>query len=530
MKQIILKEHDGLFLHLVENLITKVEIFGLHFAKLDIRQDSSIHIKLIKKLIEGKLIPADYAKKSDAEKIEWLTRNATKIKIPELKDPVLKDVFESMKVMKVIKNTTARRCNRYIISHSPPLDVMRVYAFLLMSGWKKANMKVDIIPLIESVVDLRDAEIIMEELYTNKTYMEHLRRRNNTQTIMLGFSDGSKDGGYLMGNWGIYKAKEALTRVSQKYGISVIFFDGRGGAAARGGGKTHNFFASMGKNIANNEIQLTIQGQTVSSNFGTVESAQYNLEQLIHAGVSTDVLSNKEYTFTPDQEDVLQQLAEDSFVSYTKMKDHPQFMNYLQEVSPLMFYSDTNIASRPTKRGTGKMTMEDLRAIPFSASWSQLKQNVTGFIGVGTGLRKATEKGNMGKLQALYKDSLFFRTLIDNCEMAMKKSFFPLTAYLAKNKKFGGFWRMIHDEYELTIEYLRILTGHRDLMHDYPVENISISMREKIILPLLTIQQFAMAKIRQLEKEGAGDKAKEPYGKLVMRCSFGIINAGRNSA
>jgi phosphoenolpyruvate carboxylase len=360
--------------------------------------------------------------------------------------------------------------------------------------------------------------------------MEHLRRRNNTQTIMLGFSDGSKDGGYLMGNWGIYKAKEALTRVSQKYGISVIFFDGRGGAAARGGGKTHNFFASMGKNIANNEIQLTIQGQTVSSNFGTVESAQYNLEQLIHAGVSTDVLSNKEYTFTPDQEDVLQQLAEDSFVSYTKMKDHPQFMNYLQEVSPLMFYSDTNIASRPTKRGTGKMTMEDLRAIPFSASWSQLKQNVTGFIGVGTGLRKATEKGNMGKLQALYKDSLFFRTLIDNCEMAMKKSFFPLTAYLAKNKKFGGFWRMIHDEYELTIEYLRILTGHRDLMHDYPVENISISMREKIILPLLTIQQFAMAKIRQLEKEGAGDKAKEPYGKLVMRCSFGIINAGRNSA
>lgn len=532
MKEIILGEHDGLFLHLVENLIIKVQTFGLHFAKLDIRQDSSIHIKLIKQLIDEKRIPAEYLKWDDEAKISWLTENAGEINLPEFKDPVLKDVFESMKAMQYIQESNGEEgCDRYIISHSTSaLDVMRVYAFFLMCGWEKKSLTVDIIPLIESVEDLENAENIMEDLYRNKTYMAHLRKRNNRQTIMLGFSDGSKDGGYLMGNWGIYKAKEALTRVSKKYGISVIFFDGRGGAAARGGGKTHNFFASMGKNIANHEIQLTIQGQTVSSNFGTVESAQYNLEQLVHAGISTDVLSNKKHTFTPEQEDILQQLASDSFVAYTAMKDHPQFMNYLLEVSPLMFYSDTNIASRPTKRGTGKMTMEDLRAIPFSASWSQVKQNVTGFIGVGTALRKAEKKGNLKQLQALYKESLFFKTLIDNCEMAMKKSFFPLTNYLAASKKFGSFWKMIYDEFELTRRYLIKLTGNDDLMHDYPVENVSIGMREKIILPLVTIQQYAMSQIRHLTKEEKEGETGKAYGKLVMRCSFGIINAGRNSA
>ena len=132
----------------------------------------------------------------------------------------------------------------------------------------------------------------MEELYTLPQYRAHLQRRKNKQTIMLGFSDGTKDGGYLMANWSIYKAKEELTKISRQHGVSVVFFDGRGGPPARGGGKTHKFYASLGKNIANEEIQLTIQGQTVSSNFGTIESAQFNIEQLINAGISNDLFAS----------------------------------------------------------------------------------------------------------------------------------------------------------------------------------------------------------------------------------------------
>jgi len=196
----------------------------------------------------------------------------------------------------------------------------------------------------------------------------------------------------------------------------------------------------------------------------------------------------------------------------------------------LKFYSETNIGSRPTKRKKGKMNMEDLRAIPFVGSWAQIKQNVTGYYGVGTALQKMEERGKLGQIKKMYQNSLFFKTLIDNCEMAMKKCFFPLTEYLSKDNKFSEIWNMIYEEYEITKKYLFKLTGHNELMAEYPVEQLSVSMREKMILPLVTIQQFAMANIREIEEEQVRDPLKETYQKLAMRCSFGIINAGRNSA
>jgi phosphoenolpyruvate carboxylase len=408
--------------------------------------------------------------------------------------------------------------------------VLEVYGLFILSGWKKEEMNVDIVPLIETIEDLKNAASIVKTLYENEEYRNHLKRRNDTQVIMLGFSDGTKDGGYLMGNWSIYKTKEDLTAISKQYNVDVIFFDGRGGPPARGGGKTHKFYASMGKNISNKEIQLTIQGQTVSSNFGTIDSAQFNLEQLIHAGISNDLFSKRNITLEKEDEDLLQQLADESFVAYTALKNHPDFMDYLVHVSPLKFYGETNIGSRPSKRGASKLTLDNLRAIPFVGAWSQLKQNVTGYYGVGTGLRKMEKDGKLNKLKTLYRESLFFKTLIDNCEMAMKKCFFPLTEYLSKDEKYGEIWNMIYEEYNVTEKYLYQLTGKNELMAEYPVEQQSISMREKIVLPLVTIQQFAIDNIRQMEEEMIVGDLKNTYEKLAMRCSFGIINAGRNSA
>jgi phosphoenolpyruvate carboxylase len=348
---------------------------------------------------------------------------------------------------------------------------------------------------------------------------------------MVGFSDGTKDGGYLMANWSIYKAKEELTAISKEYGYDVVFFDGRGGPPARGGGKTHKFYASLGKNISSKEIQLTIQGQTVSSNFGTIDSAQFNLEQLINAGISNEILSNKETNLDEQEEKLIQQLADISFESYTQLKDHPDFVDYLVHASPLRFYSDTNIGSRPAKRGaSSKFSLKSLRAIPFVGAWSQLKQNVTGYFGVGTALERLEQQGKLPGIKKLYNESLFFKTLIDNCEMSMVKTFFPLTAHLADHPKFGEIWRIIYEEYELTKQYLFRLTGKTELMADYPIEQQSISMRERIVLPLLTTQQYAMIRVRELEEALINPPIKATYEKLVMRCSFGIINAGRNSA
>jgi phosphoenolpyruvate carboxylase len=533
VRETIIYQHNGLFLHLVDNFINKVHVFGLHFASLDIRQDSSIHEKVYAALAASNdFFPEDFINLPDEEKIAFLLSNRELLPIKDYGDPVINDTLESILGIKKIQEFNGEPgCNRYIISHSrSALNVLEVYALFLLCGWKKEELNVDIVPLIETIEDLQNAAAVLTVLYENEEYRKHLERRNNTQTIMLGFSDGTKDGGYLMGNWSIYKAKEQLTSVSHEHGIKVVFFDGRGGPPARGGGKTHKFYASMGKNIANKEIQLTIQGQTVSSNFGTVEAAQYNFEQLIHAGISNDLFSDRHITLEKQEEELLQQLADESFRAYSALKNHPEFMDYLVEISPLKFYSETNIGSRPTKRGSGKLTLEDLRAIPFVGSWSQLKQNVTGFYGVGYAMQKMDESGQFHRLKTLYQNSLFFKTLIDNCEMAMKKCFFPLTEYLSRDEKFGEFWNMIYSEYLLTEKYLFKLSGHTELMSEYPVEQLSVSMREKIVLPLVTIQQYAMSKIREIQKEQSKDPLKETYDKLVMRCSFGIINAGRNSA
>ncbi len=533
IREILIYQHNGLFLHLVDNLINKIHVFGLHFASIDIRQDSSIHKKVFEALAAaGDILPDDYLQLSDDKKIEFLTTNNKILSSIDFKDPIINDTFESIKAIKLIQEYNGEPgCNRYIISHSSSaLHVLEVYGLFILCGWKKAEMHVDIVPLIETVEDLQNAASTVKILYENKEYRKHLQRRNNTQTIMLGFSDGTKDGGYLMGNWSIYKTKEELTAVSKQYDIDVIFFDGRGGPPARGGGKTHKFYASMGKNIANKEIQLTIQGQTVSSNFGTIDAAQFNMEQLIHAGIWNDLLSNKHITLEKDEEALLQEMADESYDAYIKLKNHPDFMDYLIHISPLKFYSETNIGSRPAKRGASKLTLDNLRAIPFVGAWSQLKQNVTGYYGVGTALQKMEHEGKLHQLKTLYQHSLFFKTLIDNCEMAMKKCFFPLTEYLAKDEKYGEIWNMIYKEYTVTEKYLFQLTGKNELMADYPVEQQSIAMREKIVLPLVTIQQFAIENIREMEKEMVNNKLKDTYEKLAMRCSFGIINAGRNSA
>lgn len=534
IRETIIYQHNGLFLHLVESFINKVEIFGLHFASLDVRQDSSIHGNVLEEIAEvTKALPANYASLKDEERIELLAGINTTISEEELKSDIAKDTIRTAKAIKQIQQYNGEYgCNRYIISQcNSALNAMEVFGLLLLSGWKKEDLKVDIVPLFETIDDLKNAAGVMKLLYTHPVYRTHLKKRHDKQTIMLGFSDGTKDGGYLMANWSIYKAKEELTRLSKEYEIEVVFFDGRGGPPARGGGKTHKFYASMGKNISNKEIQLTIQGQTVSSNFGTIEAAQYNIEQLIHAGISNSLFSKRHVTLEDKQEALLQQLAELSFETFSKLKGHPDFLNYLIQISPLRFYSETNIGSRPAKRGGGsRMSLKDLRAIPFVGSWSQLKQNVTGYYGVGSALEAFDKAGKWSEVKALYENSLFVKTLIDNCEMSMKKCFFPLTFYLANHPVFGEIWNMIYSEYELTKKYLFKLTGKNELMEGYPVEQLSIQVRERIVLPLVTIQQFAINRIREIEESKANAPIKATYEKLVMRCSFGIINAGRNSA
>jgi phosphoenolpyruvate carboxylase len=535
IKQTLIYQHNSLFVHLVNQLINRVELFGLYFASLDIRQESSVHGKVFEHIAansEG-ILPANYADLSPGEKIKALLAITKTAAAGNFEDEMVKDTINTIGVIRDIQKFNGTRgCERYIISQTnSALNVVEVYALFLINGWKASEINVDVVPLFETVDDLHGAEEIMRELYTNAVYSAHLKKRGMKQTIMLGFSDGTKDGGYLMANYSIYKAKEDLTRISKEYNIDVVFFDGRGGPPARGGGKTHKFYSSLGKNIANKEIQLTIQGQTVSSNFGIIDAAQFNIEQLIHAGISNDLFSSHKGNLEDDQRELISELSEYSYQSYIELKEHPYFMDYLGHASPLRFYAETNIGSRPAKRGaSSRLSLKDLRAIPFVGAWSQLKQNVTGYYGVGSALKKMDDDNRFAEVAQLYQQSLFFKALMDNCEMAMKKCFFPLTAFLSDHPVYGEIWNKIYQEYELTKRYLFKLSGKAELMSDYPVEQLSVQMRERIVLPLTTIQQYAITRVRELEEKFVNSPLKSSYEKLVMRCSFGIINAGRNSA
>ena len=539
IKDLIVNKHQSLYVSEVNSLLNKIHLFGFHFANLDIRQDSRKHNQffndMVNALIENgsDIFPNNYHNLSENEQIQILSKVKGKVDLSLIKGEETLKALNTMKAIKTIQNANGEKAaNRYIISNNQTtLNVMQLFAMLKLVAFQD-ELTVDIGPLFETITDLENAPAVMEALYTNPEYAAHLKSRGNKQTIMLGFSDGTKDGGYLMANWAIYKAKENLTTVSRAYGIKVIFFDGRGGPPARGGGKTHNFYASLGPTIEDKEVQLTIQGQTISSNFGTLESSQYNLEQLISSGIHNSI-SETDLRMLPENREVMTDLSERSYKAYSDFKAHPKFISYLEHMSTLKYYAKTNIGSRPSKRGKADgLVFEDLRAIPFVGSWSQLKQNVPGFFGVGTALKHYEDSGEFEKVQTLFKTSDFFKTLIENSMMSLSKSFFDLTRYMADDPEYGEFWKIIYNEYETSKRLILKLTGYKELMQEEPAGKASIAVRESIVLPLLTIQQYALKKIQELEKSGVkpDDEQMKIYANMVTRSLFGNINASRNSA
>jgi phosphoenolpyruvate carboxylase len=535
IKSICIEKHQSLYLDDINDLINKVSLFGFHFASLDIRQNSKIHNKVIKTIFDFFGTSNDdfknYFTHSSEKRMELLSTISVTISSDQFNDEITKQTLDSIfAIKKIQENNGELGANRYIISNNESaLNVMETFTLFKLCNWE--NPTVDIVPLFESIDDLQDADKIMEQLYTNKEYAAHLKNRGNKQTVMLGFSDGTKDGGYLMANWGIYKAKQTITSISRKYGIKVIFFDGRGGPPARGGGKTHKFYASLGSEIENQEIQLTIQGQTISSNFGIPESCRHNLENLLSAGVSNQIFNKKENNLSDSDKKIIDDLSKIGYEKYLSFKNHPKFIPYLEQMSTLNYYSKTNIGSRPSKRNTtDTLDFADLRAIPFVGSWSQMKQNVPGFFGVGTALKYFEDNNQWNEVQSLYDSSLFFRTLLENSMMSLAKSFFPLTQYMKNDVEFGDFWQIIFDEFQETKRLLLKIAGHQELMENYPDGKASIKMREDIVLPLLTIQQYALMKINEIKKGNGDEKLLAVYEKLVMRSLFGNTNASRNSA
>ncbi|MEZ5172375.1 MAG: phosphoenolpyruvate carboxylase [Bacteroidia bacterium] len=520
VREILISGHDGLFIELIDDFILRVKVFGFHFASIDIRQHAAKHRLVWNQLAEHYKLNA-----GDFRDIIF-----SGIRIPdEHLSETADDFIGSVRAMKSIQLGNGETgCNRYIISNAAEADDVLAVLAMVQVIFNSSAPSADIIPLFESVEDLANASRVMEELFNFPVYRNHLRARNNNQTIMLGFSDGTKDGGYLQANWSILKAKEELSKTCEKAGVSVAFFDGRGGPPGRGGGNTYEFYASQSPEINSDEIQITIQGQTISSNFGKIASCSYNLEKLVCALISNKIFTSELSNITEKQRELMEQLSGLAFQKYAALKNHPGFVPYLEEATPLKWFGQTNIGSRPAKRnGQQGLQFSDLRAIPFVGSWAQMKQNIPGYFGLGTALNHIRSQGKEKEIISLFNKSEFFRSLLSNSMQSLAKCNFAPGNWLEKTDKFSEFYNLLRDEYELSKAEILKISGYSNLMGDSPSGAASVSMREEIVLPLVVIQQYALQKLNTYDLPEEERKVCE---KLILRCMFGIINAARNAA
>lgn len=530
LREILVADHQSLFTDQIDELTVAVRLFGFHLASLDLRQDSRVHGRAVASILD-KEDSTPYLELDSKAKIQRLLEALQQPPPQNLsfEETLSQDVLDSLKVTQSIqKSNGVQGLHRYIISNCRGAhNVLEVQLLAYWAGWALESLQIDIIPLFETIEDLKEAPRTMEQLFSCAPYQEHLKRREQQQTIMLGFSDGTKDGGYVACNWSIFRCKEALFRLAQTHSVNVTFFDGRGGPPARGGGNTHRFYRAMGYQFPQQGVELTIQGQTISSKFGTIPSAQYNTEQLYTAGMECLLFPQRDEKLHRDQEELMEKLSALSLEAYRSLRKHPSFIPFLEKMTPLSYYGSLNIASRPPKRGgSSKLSLDDLRAIPFVGAWSQIKINIPGFYGLGTALESLIEKGWLKILQQFYKNSLFFRTMLDNAQMALSKSHLPLTQYIKNDPEFGSFWDTMEREMQRTTQAILSITQQDSLLQREPLIQASIHLREELILPLLVIQQYAMIQLR----ENPPSSCEETLSKLVLKSIPSNINASRNSA
>ena len=549
LRQLIMRDHQSLFLDELDDFVVKVHLFGFHFASIDIRQSSDIFFSSLREIVErmGEIaglsasdrLTLQRAESAQHVPFELLKRflGCAPVAPPETDaalSPLARDTLEVLRlVSEVQKENGELGLHRVIISHTRgPEDPLVVLVLARFAGLAPRDGRLDIVPLFESIQDLEHSEKILGRLLASPAYREVLDRRQQRQVVMLGFSDGTKDGGYLAANWSIRQAKRRLTELGRSQGVRVLFFDGRGGPPARGGGNTHRFYRSRDGGIEQWETQLTIQGQTISSNFGNPDMARYHVEQLFTANIENLLSPSLGEDPAPEFRPLMNELSTLSFQAYRELRDDPNLLAFLGEGSPLPLFDYLTIASRPvSRRATETIEMDNLRAIPLVATWSVLKIQISGFYGLGAALDQVIDSGREGELHRLYRDSRFFRALLDNAAMSLLKSRFDVTAHMEQDPRFGPLWRQIRDEALRVERCILRISNQPWLLSNDPLVRTSIRFREEIILPLLVIVHDAFACYNAHRRAGSLDSKEAIQARIMaLKGIAAVINATRNAA
>ncbi|MCR4303531.1 MAG: phosphoenolpyruvate carboxylase [Gallionella sp.] len=525
------------------------EVFGFHLAPLDMRQHSAIHEQTVSELFSHSSGKANYRDLDEAARRDVLLETLQAGK-PLIRDPLSPDSLRQyspvaqseLRIMQAAAQIHQRygrdALPNHIISKTDAVsDMLELALMLQQAGLLEGGtlsttpqLHINIVPLFETIEDLRGCGAIMDELFAIPWYRKLLASRGNTQEVMLGYSDSNKDGGYLTANWELYKAEVNLVKVFARHGVELRLFHGRGGTVGRGGGPSYEAILAQPPGSVNGQIRITEQGEVIASKYSDPEIGRRNLETLIAATMEATLLHHHGADSTmPEYHRIMDTLSEDAFAAYRKLVyETPGFADYFFSATPIREIAELNIGSRPSSRKASDR-IEDLRAIPWVFSWGLNRTLLPGWFGFGSAVKQfAAREGDAGlaQLQAMYNNWAFFRGLMSNMDMVLSKTDMGIASRYAgmvkdaalRERIFGA----INSEWESTVEMLFAVTGNTTLLQDNPAFARSLLTRMPYIDPLNHLQ------VALLERHRAGDK-DELVKRAIHLTINGIATGLRNS-
>ncbi len=515
----------------LQTVIHKVEIFGLHAARLDIREDSSRFNAALSEVLRALNIESNFETMPDdarTELLERLLRDPVPSLAPSL--GVTADAAETWSLFKLIGRTHEiygkHLLGPIVISMThAAADVLTV---LLLAKWGGCKSLPPITPLFEVIQDLKDAPAILEQLFTSDYYQEHLKSHNNEQMVMIGYSDSNKDGGYVMANWYLYQAQEEITRVAEKHNIKLTIFHGRGGTIARGGGPANNAIRAQPAGSINGRFRVTEQGEIIASRYANPGLAHRHLEQIANAVILASA-PNKEKQIPKRWRETMEIIAQAGLRAYRALVyETPGFIEFWEAATPLDEIKRLQIGSRPASRAKAG-AVNQIRAIPWVFSWMQSRFNLPSWYSLGSGLEAVDD---LPLLQEMYDGWLFFSTLLNNSEISLLKADMDISALyveLVPDKKMAGeIFNTIRSEYERTSNKVLKISRHKSLLELEPVTQQAVQLRNPYVDPLNYIQVETLQRLRKLtDPDGKEAKAlREVMALTINGIAAGLRNTG----
>ncbi|WP_408427778.1 phosphoenolpyruvate carboxylase [Paraburkholderia fungorum] len=552
-----LTEHHGAALAALRlaPLVRAAEVFGFHLASIDLRQSSDIHEAVIAELLRRAGVEEDYAGLPEANKLRVLLAELAQPRL--LRSPYLEYsdlVISELRVLEAARMTRetfgARAVRNYIISHTETVsDLVEVMLLQKEAGLlhghfgdlhEPAKAGLMVIPLFETIPDLRNAPHIMRDLIALPGIDALIEHQGNEQEVMLGYSDSNKDGGFLTSNWELYRAERALVSLFNERGITLRLFHGRGGTVGRGGGPTYQAILSQPPGAVEGQIRLTEQGEVIASKFGNPEIGRRNLETVVAATLEASLLPHgKTPAQLPAFEKTMQQLSDAAMASYRALVyETPGFKDYFFESTPISEIAELNIGSRPASRklqDPKQRKIEDLRAIPWGFSWGQCRVLLTGWYGFGSAVAAhldsapsdAERAGRLALLKKMYKTWPFFANLLSNMDMVMAKTDLAVASrytQLVSDKKLRKHvFERIVAEWERTSKALGKITGKSERLADNALLARSIRNRFPYLDPLNHLQ------VELLKRRRAGDtnaRVRRGIHLTINGIAAGLRNTG----